>query len=496
MKAWTLLIRPGILLSGLFLFTYLKYISANDLVPGEILSGFFLDKPDYLLSDSNRIFDFSFSYSPLLKEKRRSDEDRFNSFLNFMDISGKISLGNSKVQSITSYRYDSYCGAVRIDDARYGSFSSQKVHRVSSLLWYSVRRMRFGIQAGSIIPLSDQITIADNSITGYLKSGLFEYGLMSRIDSKNMKVLLYIDKSPLHYGYTRLELNRQPDHFRSFPLLFTDQSIGASTEVKTGNITNRSEVSISKVKNNNDAASKMQMPVELNLNIYKLKYEGKTAGNLAWSVNLLKGGGFCSGYSNSYDGFNYFLADTLRINSLFASMGIKDSLHHTILLEGGVMSMQSPGGFLDLAPFSQWSVFYPVAYRYDDCRLLYFETGFNVSKLLQVNRLSLDMQLRTHIYSTSGSSSLSKKEIIILFPYYRDMGEKKFWNENGILFLPQIAFLYNKPVADCKMIFSWIVPLQFHEKKPAGGQSSGPQSGKMTGGLKAALNLSIKKSKR
>lgn len=489
------LTRPGILLSGFLLFVCFKEISADDLAPKSIFSQFSLDKPYHLLPDSNRLLDFSFSYSPLLKEKRCSDNDRFNSFLNFMDFSGKLSLGNSRVHSITSYSYDSYCGAVRVDNADYGSYSSQKVHRISSLLWYSLKHLNLGIQLGSIIPTSSPISIRDNSITGYLRSGLLQYGLMSNIDYKNLKILLYAEKAPLHYGYTSFIKNGQPDKFRTFPMFFTVQSIGSSAELNTGPITNRADLSIAKVKNDSDVVAKIQMPVELNLNTYSLSYQGKSSCNLVWSMKLLAGGGWCCSYANSYDGLRYFLSDTLRIYSLYSTFGYKDSMRLTLLLEGGAMKIRSPVGNLDLAPFSRWTVFYPSAYRFHDCHLFYSEAGLTASKLFRKNRFGLDLQLSARFYNTSGKCYLKKKEIIVLFPYYKDIGEKIFWNEKGILFLPQIAVPASTKGMDCKIMVSGVIPVSFIKKRPQPSESSRPHPGKITGGVKAALELSIKNPK-
>lgn len=487
--------RPGILLSGLLFFVCFKEISADDLTPESIFSQFFLDKPYHLLPDSNRLLDFSFSYSPLLKEKRRSDDDRFNSFLNFMGFSGRLSLGNSRVHSITTYSYDSYCGAVRVDKADYGSYSSQKVHRISSLLWYSLKHLSLGVQLGTNIPASDQISLSDNSITGYLRSGLLQYGLMGDIHYKNLKILLYADKAPLHYGYTSFIKNQQPDKFRIFPMSFTVRSIGTSAELVSGPITNRADMAVAKVKNDSDVVGKMQMPVELNLNTYSLNYKGKSSCNLVWSMNLLAGGGWCCSYSNSYDGLRYFMADTLRIKSLYVSFGYKDSVRHKLVLEGGAMSIKSPIGNLDLAPFSQWTVFYPSNYRFHDCHLVYYEAGFTASKMFRIFDVGLDFQLSARFYNTSGRCSLEKKEIIVLFPYYKDIGEKKFWNERGILFLPQIAVPSSTKGMDCKLQVNGIIPVSFIKKRPVYSKKTRPQPNRITGGLKVALELSIKDPK-
>lgn len=491
----TLITRPGMLLSGLLIFICSKEISAYDLVPKSIFSEFFLTKPYHLLPDSSRILDFSFAYSPFLNENKRSDNDRFNSFLNFMDFSGRLSLGNSRVHSSTTYSYDSYCGAVRIDNADYGSYSSQKVHRISSLVWYSLKNLKFGAQLGSIIPTNSQISIKDNSITGYLRSGLLQYGLMSNIVYKNLKVLLYADKAPLHYGYTSFIKNEQPDRFRTFPMLLTAQSIGATAELKTGSIINRADAAVAKVKNDRGAIAKMQMPVELNLNTYSLNYQGRSTGNLVWSMNLLAGGGWSCSYSSSYEGFRYFLADTLRISCFYGSFGLNDTMNQKLVLEGGTMSMQSPFGNLDLAPFSQWTVFYPSAYRFYDCRIYYSEAGITASKMFRINKSGLDLQLSTRFYSTSGKCYLKKKQIIVLFPYYKDIGEKMFLKEKGILFLPQITIPVNTSKMDCNFVMSGVIPVSFIKKKPGQGKSEKPKPARITGGLKAALNISIKKPK-
>jgi hypothetical protein len=484
------------LLSGLLLFVCCKEISANDLTPKSILSEFFLYKPYHILPDSHGLLDFSFSYSPLLKEKRRSDNDHFNSFLNFMDFSGRLSLGNSRIYSITTYSYDSYCGALRIDNADYGFYSSQKVHKFNSLVWYSLKHLNLGIQLGTIISTSSQISLRDNSITGHLKSGLLQYGLMGNIDYKKLKILFYADKNPVHYGYTSFVKNQSPDKFRTFPMFFTVQSIGTSAELITGAITNIVDLAIAKVKNDSNAVAKMQMPVELNLNTYSLNYQGRSSCNLVWSVNLLTGGGWCSSYSNSFDGLRFFLADTLRIKSIFASFGYKDSMRHKLVLEGGMMSVHSPFGNLDLAPFSQWTVFYPSTYRFYDCRLFYSEAGFKASKLLRINSFGLDLQLGARIYSTSGKSHLGKKEIIVLLPYYKDIGDKTFWNEKGILFLPQIAVPASTKVMDCKLQVNSIIPVSFIKKNHQSSGKTRPLPGRITGGVKAALEISIKKPKR
>jgi len=489
------LTRPDILLSGFLLFICCKEVSANDLTTKSVISEFFLDNSHYILPDSNRLLDFSFSYSPFLKEKRRSDNDRFNSFLNFMDFSGKLTISNKRVNSITTYNYESYCGAVRVDNADYGSYSSQKVHKISSLLWYSLKHLNLGIQLGSIIPTNSRISMRDNSITGHLKSGLLLLGVMGNIEYKKLKILLYADKMPLHYGYTSFIKNQQPDKYRTFPVHFTDHTIGSSAELITGPITNRADIAIAKVKNDSNAVSKMQMPVELNLNTYSLNYQGKSSCNLVWSMDLFAGGGWCCSYSNSFDELRYFLADTLRIKSFFTSFGLKDSMHHSLLLEGGVMIVQSPFGNLDFAPFSQWTAFYPSNYRFYDCRLFYSEAGFTVSKLFKINSFCLNLQLGTKIYSTSGKSYLKKKEIIVLFPYYKDIGEKKFWNEKGILFLPQIDVPTGSKGIDCKLQVNGIIPVSFIKKKPHSSKNAGPSPGKITGGVKAALELSIKKTK-
>lgn len=487
--------RPGILLSGLLLFIFGKELPADGLVSVSIFSQFFLDKPYHLLPDSSRLLDVSFSYSPLLKEKGRSDNDHFNSFLNFMDFGGTLSLGNSRVHSITTYSYDSYCGAVRVDNADYGSYSSQKVHRIGSLLWYSIKHLSLGVQLGTNIPASDQIRLTDNSKTGYLRSGLFQYGLMGNIDYNNLKILLYADKAPLHYGYTSFIKNGQPDNFRIFPMSFTVRSIGTSVELTSGPITNRADMAVAKVKNDSDVVAKKQMPVELNLNTYSLNYQGKSSCNLVWSMNLFAGGGWFCSYSNSYNGLRYFLADTLRIKSLYASFGYKDSVRHKLVLEGGAMSVRSPIGNLDLAPFSQWTVFYPSNYRFHDCHLVYYEAGFTASKMFRIFDVGLDFQLSARFYNTSGRCSLEKKEIIVLFPYYKDIGEKKFWNERGILFLPQIAVPSSTKGMDCKLQVNGIIPVSFIKKRPVYSKKTRPQPNRITGGLKVALELSIKDPK-
>jgi hypothetical protein len=71
---------------------------------------------------------------------------------------------------------------------------------------------------------------------------------MSNIDYKKLKILLYADKAPLHYGYTRVIKNQQPDKFRIFPMSFTVQSIGSSAELTSGPITNRADIAVAKVK--------------------------------------------------------------------------------------------------------------------------------------------------------------------------------------------------------------------------------------------------------
>lgn len=486
------------LLSGLLLFIYSKDLSAEDLAPRSIFSEFFLDKPYCDFPDSSRLLDFSFSYSPFLKEKRRWDNDHFNSLLNFMDFSGKLSLGNSRVHSITTYSYDSYWGAVRIDNTDYGSYSSQKVHRIGSHLWYSLKHLKhlsLGVQLGSNIPATSQINIRDNPVTGYFRSGLLQYGLMSNIDYKKLKILLYADKAPLHYGYTRVIKNQQPDNFRIFPMSFTVRSIGTSVELTSGPITNRADMAVAKVKNDSDVVAKKQMPVELNLNTYSLNYQGKSSCNLVWSMNLFAGGGWFCSYSNSYNGLRYFLADTLRIKSLYASFGYKDSVRHKLVLEGGAMSVRSPIGNLDLAPFSQWTVFYPSNYRFHDCHLVYYEAGFTASKMFRIFDVGLDFQLSARFYNTSGRCSLEKKEIIVLFPYYKDIGEKKFWNERGILFLPQIAVPSSTKGMDCKLQVNGIIPVSFIKKRPVYSKKTRPQPNRITGGLKVALELSIKDPK-
>lgn len=477
----------------LIVFLYIQ-ISANDPVPVKILSDFFIKKTDHSPPIANdKLIDLSCSYSPLLKERRRSDNDRFNSFLEFMNFSGSLTLGNSKLQSKTTYAYDSYCGAVRIDNSTYGSFSSQHTHRINSLLWYSIKCMNFGMQLGTIIPANNDISINNNRITDYARSGLLQYGLQTDLTYKYFNLLLYAEKQPIHFGITRLIKNNQPDHFLSFPTLLINHSIGISLKYSSEPLKSNVDLSVSKIQNDRKIHTKMQMPINLNLNIYSLYYEGKTCYDLAWAIRMLTSGGWCSGHSNSFDGMNYFLANSLRIKSLHTFFGLKDSLRHTLLLEGGILVIKSPEGFLNLAPFSEWTILCTQAYRYNECRLKYFEAGFTAAKHFLINKFNVDLHLSAFLFSTYGKYNLSKKVIFVLLLKYKDMGEKRIWDEKGILFQPQISIPVNTRAIDFNFSINGIIPVSFHKKKTGSGQNTKSGPSEMTGGIKAALRVSLKR---
>lgn len=486
--------KPDLLLSGFLILFFLVPPALSDLLPAEILSRFLLHRSYSTPPCTSSLLEANFSYAPFLNELKRSKNDSYNSFLEFLNGRGSFTFGRKRLQTRISYEFDSYCGAVRIDSASYGIFASQHTHRIYSSLWYWTKWFKTGLQFGTLIPQNPQFSITKDEFTDYLTSDLIQCGLYITGELGPLNLMFRFDKQPIHLGEIKLQKNPQSDIYRNFPLFLTLQTAGLDVEYSGSRVTSSLGFSVSKVINSNEITTEHQMPVKLDLNAYHFNYIGKMPNHLQWKTDILIGGGWCGGYTNSTSSMNYFLTDSLLLIETQIQFGIRDSLKHQFIVEGGLFSLHSPYGFLNLAPFSQWSMLHPTAYKLYDTDLFYSEIGFTVGKCFFNKHFPLNSTLGVRFFRTSGGCQLSKRKVIIIFLDYEDCEEEKFWDEKGILFIPKIEIPVMISATKFNISIDGVIPVTFGKEKRKHGtptKKSKPKPGDMVGGINAATNITI-----
>lgn len=492
--------RPGIVLSGLLVFILIPFpVMASDCLLIDILSRLTLESTQNTLPGQNFFAETDISYSPLIKEKKRSDNDNFNSFLDIMNGGARIQWGNEKLRSRTSYKYNKYEGAVRIDSTRYSTCSYMKSHRLETSLWLAARQLNTGILLGAIFPDDSEMKLKTFkkkrfSVLGNLYPGLYANAMLSPFTFR-----VNLEKQPLITGTTKLIKNSRTESYRTFPLVLCSYRAGTGADFKAENIILSLDFSADAIRSNPENELKSSMPVDLGMNLYRVSHSVTTAlkrSNLFWSTEAILGGGLCEVYTKNTDGMNFFLADSIRLRTVNVSCGIKDSIKFGFKGHGSLFSLHSPTGFLNLAPFSEWTIFQPVNYRFYNASFLYSDIGCTSSKAFIYNNYTFILELGIRYFTLSGECGIKKRETVILFPRYEDLGKKQLMDVNGLFFTPRISVPLKIFTTNFSLELDGVIPVLFNDKKPKTGTTEGSEkknldTGDLTGGIRMGMHLDI-----
>ncbi len=491
-------LRPGILVPGLFLFVQLcAGLCDGGLSAVDIFSNLLLVPPSSNPPDTAGFLDADISYSPFLLEQPRSKDDKFNTFLEYAHGGIALNYAGKRFRTRIGYRHDSYTGAVRIDGSTYGSFSSQTTHRLHSCLWYTDANLQSGVMLGTIMgDLGPHLQYEPSeSLPG---PAMIQGGLYVKYSIGDLCFSARAQKHPLYLGLTRFHRNDQTDRFRNYPLFLSEMSTGGSVAYNTESFRGELDFSASGVTNNTDLSAPLQMPADVKINAFKIKHTGALEIDsrlLTWNVGGLYGGGWIAGMANSTDGMEYFLADSMKVFGFQARGGVHDSMNHFIDLNGGVVSVNLPSASLNLAPFSQWSILYPQGYRFHDVKLFFTEVGPTVGKTFTFGAARLDCKLGVRYFHTYGGCRWSKRENVQFFTRYVDQGEKSFWNNHGMLFMPEILTPLKVSSAlisiNIRAVIPWVIESRSRgdEKEQSNENSHG--MAQIVGGITAGARIRI-----
>jgi hypothetical protein len=137
-----------------------------------------------------------------------------------------------------------------------------------------------------------------------------------------------------------------------------------------------------------------------------------------------------------------------------------------------------------------------MAYKFYNVDLFYTEAGITLRKDFCKNFIKPDIKLGIRYFATHGTYRLSELDVVIFFPDYKDKGEQRVWDSNGMLFLPEFVLPCNIGSVKVKFSLDGVFPLVFKNKGHNGSNNketpiTGSKTGKFIGGINATTTISI-----
>ena len=381
------MIRP-VIIAGLCVFSFLCIKLSAQSVPLYRLSmepfTYVPVKPE-LCSDKS-FLDISYQFDPILSEKPQNNDDAFNSIAHAHHFDVLYFKRKPGYSCFLNCAYTDLFAAYRDDNETYAVTFDRKEADVSAGFTLDRKPFSLGLGLGFHMPDYIRNEYIENSSTEYdriFSIDPWQFSLGCKINHNPFAWDLNLFSGPVHSSLTRV-INKETGSFRSFGLTLYRKSVQTGCDFENENIWLRLAVHYMRFNNSELIQSKNSMPSSVELSTYggltSGWFKAQVSDSIFWKLSGDLSGGWVSAYNFQKDRYTVFDTDSIRMQMVNYTVGIRLPRKINAGITATYFTAQAPMGYLRLSSFSNWSLFKPLDYRFENGSLRYYETGVFVNQ--------------------------------------------------------------------------------------------------------------------
>jgi hypothetical protein len=460
-----------------------------------------VQKPICLLNLPNKSnFSADYSYSPLLIEKGETRDDTFNSTIYNHTVNASVYISKTAYKAYLKCSYKDFFAAYRKDSISYSTEISNRTITFESGLSFISQSCTIGVGLGRHNPLTmKRERLDDIKVKGsdYVKSGPWQFQTNCKIPFFTGTLAFNLFSGPIYSSVISIVTNKT-NSFRTFPLSIKKSSISGSYAIQESNIFSQTSLSFAHLRQLDLQSTQNSMPSTISINNYTLTTNGirriSQIDSLTWSISGNVYGGWIANYNFSRDQTKVLECDQIKIRNMHLSVDKTVAHHFTLSTYESFTYINAPDGYLRLSPFSSWTIFRPIDFKYRMGKMKTFESDISINRRFTFSKFNLKPAL-TFLYCYNHLSvDISQKKIVVLIPIYSS--EKHEEPINNHLFAGSVHIPCTYTSGRNTIHFSYLqnIPIKSvnrsNEKDKTSEDNSGIDSkGSYSGGLRFYAGL-------
>ena len=351
--------------------------------------------------------------------------------------------------------------------------TAQKVTRAGVEIRHHFNNGSAGVQLSRLLTT----TVSEKSIGNVAASPLTNYAAFTTFQFGMVTAWGSLSRHSCHLSIFEI-MQLSNGGIRTFPLFLSDWHYAGGADVSwhsgsasvLGNVRYSSSNSGSAAENAMPNSLKALMRRgEISLQQY---FMGADIAAKAW---IDGGGAFLEGYDAH--AYNYLLLDSLLLINPGGAITLSWKNGTTATVFGETWKGSCPYGLLSMAPFSSWSLFYPVKYRLLAAGQRYSEYGLHVRYHIPMGkRQSIDLNCSGSRIAGIFDGIRQERTLAVFIPYYTNTIYFTNFHFSGTLLRPYLEYsVTNGPVSISASVKQYIPFITNHAPDNKPGVVPGPQ---------------------
>lgn len=279
--------------------------------------------------------------------------------------------------------------------------------------------------------LTDDVSDED----GFFTSRLMNYGISGRV-----RFGMFSASGSLHRCTDHLSVSGvhqlSDAGIRTFPLFLSNWRYCAGVAVRGRSGAVQLNGAVRYLSSQDVLSSRNAMPNNFKAIMRRGEVTGtKNINSIALTLRgwINAGGGYLEGYDSK--AYNYMLMDSLTLKIIGMQLDVSGWYDLRAGVFGEQWNGQSPYGFISMAPFSSWTLFYPLKYRFLSMVLEYSEIGMFAEKNITLGNYHAIGAVVTgsRIYGKF-QGVRQQRSIAVFIPYYTNTITFTTFHFKGALF--------------------------------------------------------------